>query len=140
MKIGEIAQQARVSRSIIRYYEDKGVLPPAIRDRSGYRDYGDADLARIQLVTGARRLGCSFVEIKDMIAMQERESLPSSHLLQLLADKVVEVGSEIDRLKSVQRELSRLRDLAMKLVHARAASTARSHEPGVCEKQIAGVE
>ncbi len=117
MKIGEIAQHAGVSRSIIRYYEGKGVLPPATRDRSGYRAYGEADLARIRLVTGARRLGCSFREIKDMIAVQEQEGQPPSHLLQLLADKIHEVGDEIDRLKCVQAEFSRLYDVALRLAH-----------------------
>src|SRR5512141_1601298 len=108
MKIGEIAQQARVSKSIIRYYEGKGVLPPASRDSSGYRDYGASDLARIRLVAGARRLGCSFVEIRDIIAMQDQASVPSSAVLDLLATKVGEVGSELDQLRFVQTELERL--------------------------------
>ncbi len=64
MKIGEIAEQTGVSKSIIRYYEGKGVLPRAVRDSAGYRDHGDAELARIRFVTSARRLGCSFPEIR----------------------------------------------------------------------------
>ena len=115
MKIGEIAQQTGVSKSIIRYYEEKGVLPRALRDRSGYREYGAPDLARIRLVTGARRLGCTFVEIKDIIAIQEQGGVPSSHLLELLAHKLDEVGNEMDRLKCIQKELSHLRDLAFRL-------------------------
>lgn len=121
MKIAEIAQQAGVSTSIIRYYEGKGVLPRAIRDSSGYRDYGDSDLARIRLVAGARRLGCSFVEIKDIIAMQEQECIPASYLLELLEHKVVEVGNEIERLRLVQTELSRLHDIGLRLAREKAA-------------------
>ncbi len=132
MKIGEIAQQARVSKSIIRYYEGKGVLPRATRDRSGYRDYGDADLARIRLVTGARRLGCSFTEIRAMVAMQDEESAPSSHLLELLCHKVDDVSSEIDRLKFVQKELRRLRNLAARLAHS-ASKSRRPRRTGVAE-------
>lgn len=115
MKIGEIAQQARVSRSIIRYYEGKGVLPPAIRDSSGYREYGESDLVRIRLVTGARRLGCSFGEIKNLIAIQEKGCTPSADVLELLAHKVMEVRNEIDCLKLIQAELSRLHNLALSL-------------------------
>jgi len=115
MKIGEIAQRTGVSKSIIRYYEGKGVLPPACRDRSGYREYRASDLARIQLVTGARRLGCSFGEIKAMVAMQDRHNIPSSHILELLAHKVTEVDQEMDRLRQVRLQLSDLRELALRL-------------------------
>jgi DNA-binding transcriptional MerR regulator len=128
MKIGEIAQQAGVSASIIRYYERKGVLPRATRDACGYRDYGAADLARVRLVRGARRLGCSFVEIQNIIAMQEEASIPASDLLELLEHKVVEVGDEIDRLRLVQTELSRLHNVALSLARDHAADYRSSIE------------
>ena len=115
MKIGEIAQRAHVSTSIIRYYERKGILPRASRDSLGYRDYGDADLARIQLIRGARQLGCSFAEIKAITTMEDLQNAPSEHVLVLLAHKVSEVGGEIDRLRHVQVELSRLHELALNL-------------------------
>lgn len=115
MKIGEIAQQARVSKSIIRYYEGKGVLPRASRNSSGYRDYGAKDLQRIRLVAGARRLGCSFDEIRNIIAMQEQASLLSLDMLELLAKKVDEVACEIDQLRFLRTELARLHEMAMKL-------------------------
>ncbi len=115
MKIGEIAQQTHVSKSIIRYYEDKGVLPRAVRDAAGYRDYGDAELQRIQLVTVARRLGCSFHEIKELVAVREGQNPPSQRILELLRTKVVEVEQEIERLRRVQCELLELQDMAEKL-------------------------
>jgi DNA-binding transcriptional MerR regulator len=55
MRIGEIAEQTGVSGYIIRYYESKGVLPRPGRDEFGYRSYGEAELASIRFVTGARR-------------------------------------------------------------------------------------
>jgi DNA-binding transcriptional MerR regulator len=115
MKIGEIAQQTRVSKSIIRYYEGKGVLPRAVRDAAGNRDYGSSDLARIRLITGLRRLGCSFEDIKNTMTMVDEQCLPSSDLLELLARKKSEVRSEIDRLTYIQGELFRLQDLALAL-------------------------
>ena len=115
MRIGEIAQRTRVSKSIIRYYEDKGVLPRAVRDAAGYRDYGDVELARIQLVTVARRLGCSFEEIKELMAIRAGQESPSEQLLELLRDKIVQVEQEIDRLRHVQCELLELQDVAERL-------------------------
>ena len=123
MKIGEIAQQTGVSKSIIRYYEGKGVLPRAIRDSYGYRDYGEAELARIRFVTGVRRLGCSFAEIKVMIALQDLHHIPSSQILDLLSHKITEADAEMERLRRVQAELSRLREIALELTQNEPAMT-----------------
>lgn len=122
MRIGEIAQQTGVSRSIIRYYESKGVLPTPGRDEIGYRSYGEAELARIRFVTGARRLGCSFPEIKALIALQEEHHVPSSKLLQLLACKMKEVEDEMERLRQMQATLSRLHTHGLSLVEATPAT------------------
>src|SRR5512140_1784112 len=99
MKIGDIARQANVSKSIIRYYEGKGVLPRAGRDSAGYREYGDAELARIRFVTGARRLGCSFPQIRAMIELQDGNCVPEEQTLHLLSHKIMEVEDEVERLK-----------------------------------------
>ncbi len=115
MRIGEIARQARVSKSIIRYYEEKGVLPQAARDAAGFRDYGDAELARIRLVTVVRRMGCSFEEIHQLVAIQEGRTYPSERMKELLSRKIVELGEEIDRLRRVQCELLELREVAERL-------------------------
>ncbi len=85
------------SRSPIRYYEGKELLPGARRDATGYRSYGNAELARIRFVTSARRLGCSFAEIKSLIALQEEQHIPSSKLLNLLKHKIVEIENEMER-------------------------------------------
>jgi MerR family transcriptional regulator, copper efflux regulator len=112
MRIGEIARKARVSKSIIRYYERKGILPCPMRNSSGYRDYGAADLDRIQVVAAARRLGCTFSEIMAIISMRETQSDLTPHFRQLVDYKVVEVGEEIDRLRIIQAELLRLQQIA----------------------------
>jgi DNA-binding transcriptional MerR regulator len=123
MKIGEVAERTGVSESIIRYYERKGVLPRPRRDAAGYRDYSDIDFARIQLVTGARRLGCSLAEIKSIIALQDRQHVPSMQILELLSHKVNEVGREMDRLKEIRAALSRLHRLGLQMTEGAGVST-----------------
>jgi len=43
MKIGELSKQTSVSIDTIRYYEKRGLIPPAARTQSGYRQYSDGD-------------------------------------------------------------------------------------------------
>jgi arsenate reductase len=57
MRIAELARRASVAASAVRWYEQAGVLPPPPRLDNGYRDYGEADLARLRLVVSLRRLG-----------------------------------------------------------------------------------
>ena len=51
MKISELADQAGVTTSAIRYYERIGLLPSPIRTDSGYRSYDNGATARLVFVT-----------------------------------------------------------------------------------------
>ena len=44
MNIGQAAHASGVSAKMIRYYEQTGLIPPANRTQSGYRDYSDTDV------------------------------------------------------------------------------------------------
>ncbi len=57
MRIAELARRAGIAASAVRWYEQAGVLPVAPRRENGYRDYGEADLARLRLLVALRRLG-----------------------------------------------------------------------------------
>ena len=45
MNIGQAAARSGVSAKMVRHYESLGLLPKVQRTDSGYRQYGDADLA-----------------------------------------------------------------------------------------------
>lgn len=57
MRVSEVARQAGIAPSAVRFYEESGALPRVARRQNGYRDYDDADLARLRLVVALRRLG-----------------------------------------------------------------------------------
>ena len=57
MNIGEAAKQAGVTAKMIRHYEATGLLPQASRTEAGYRQYGEADIARLGFIRRCRTLG-----------------------------------------------------------------------------------
>ena len=57
MKIGKVASQAGVTVDTVRFYERVGVLPPAARTESGYRDYEPETVERIQLTRELQAIG-----------------------------------------------------------------------------------
>jgi hypothetical protein len=46
MRIGEVARQAGITCSAIRFYEGLGLLPEPQRTASGYRDYDQSVVGR----------------------------------------------------------------------------------------------
>ena len=57
VRVSELAARAGVAASAVRWYENVGILPRAVRLRNGYREYDDTDLARLRIVVSLRRLG-----------------------------------------------------------------------------------
>ncbi|MEU9947400.1 MerR family transcriptional regulator [Streptomyces sp. NPDC047939] len=47
MRIGALARTAGVSRRLLRYYEEQGLLRP-LRLTNGYREYSEADVAAVR--------------------------------------------------------------------------------------------
>ena len=56
----------------IRFYERKGLLPPAQRGANGYRDYDASALTRLQFIRSGQAAGLALVEIASILALRER--------------------------------------------------------------------
>jgi DNA-binding transcriptional MerR regulator len=108
LKIQDLSLQTGVTAKTIRYYEQVGVLPPPARRSNGYREYTQADVDRLRLVAGARRLELSLDDIREIIALRDRREAPCRVLLERIQQKANEVA---ERIKAFQRLESELRDL-----------------------------
>ncbi|MFJ8209042.1 MerR family transcriptional regulator [Streptomyces sp. NPDC096033] len=72
--IGELARRTGLTVKAIRFYSDKGIVPPTGRSPAGYRLYGPQALARLGLVRTLRELGLDLATIRKVL---DREaSLP----------------------------------------------------------------
>jgi DNA-binding transcriptional MerR regulator len=107
LKIGELAQRARVTAKAIRFYERKQVLPPATRAANGYRIYGEDVVEMLRFVKQATGLGLTLAEIKDIIAIRQGGRPPCTHVHQLLRDKAEELDRKLKDLVDVRRRIRR---------------------------------
>jgi DNA-binding transcriptional MerR regulator len=119
MRIGELAQQTCVSKSIIRYYETIGLIPHPRREPSGYRSYTEADVDRIRLVVRARLAGLNVPDIRELLQMQYDGQPPSQHLLAVLERKTDEVRLRVEHLQGLEAQLQGLYSLGLKLAEIR---------------------
>jgi len=95
MRIGELAKRAGVSTSKIRFYESKGLLPPAARLDNGYRDYGDRDLEVVNFTTRAQSLGFTLRDVITHLSLPEggaRKARLQARLEEKLSELDVHLG------------------------------------------------
>jgi MerR family redox-sensitive transcriptional activator SoxR len=77
--IGELSARSGRSASAIRWYEQVGLLPPAVR-AAGRRVYGEADVRRLAVIDAAQRGGLSLDEIRVLLAGGSLRDLAATRL------------------------------------------------------------
>jgi DNA-binding transcriptional MerR regulator len=113
MQIQELSQNTGVPAKTIRFYESTGLLPPPKRRANGYRDYGEADIDRVKLVAGARRLDFSLDDIEEILALRDRREAPCRVVLEMLQQKAGEIRQRIKQLQRLEKELRQLYALGL---------------------------
>jgi DNA-binding transcriptional MerR regulator len=103
VKIGELAARTGVTIDTIRFYERRGVLPAAARRPSGYRDYPDSTVARIQMARDLQQLGFSLDEIIDALRAHEAGGVTCASELWRLTAVLDRIDARIADLRRTRR-------------------------------------
>lgn len=113
MQIQTVSLQSGISAQTIRYYESVGLLPEPQRKPNGYRVYVPKDVERVRFVAGARRLGLSIDDIREIIALRDTGEAPCRTVLAMLKQKADEIQQRILELKRMETELRTLHSLGL---------------------------
>jgi DNA-binding transcriptional MerR regulator len=70
LSIGELARRTGLTVKTVRFYADRGIVPPAARSPAGYRRYDPAAVARLQLVRTLRELGLDLATIRRVVTRE----------------------------------------------------------------------
>lgn len=103
--IGQIAADAGVNTSAIRYYERVGLLPEAER-RSGQRRYTDETVRRLRVIDIAKRAGFTLDDARTLLATQDDGAPAHEQIRELAQRKLPEVDALIERAEAMKRWLS----------------------------------
>jgi MerR family redox-sensitive transcriptional activator SoxR len=101
LSIGEVAREAGVPASTLRYYEKAGLLPAPPR-RSGRRCYTGAVLGRIRLVRLALEAGFTIGETRVFLTGFSEQTPPAARWRTLAARKLQEVNALMDRAQRMK--------------------------------------
>ena len=108
LTVSALADQAGLSADTVRYYERVGLLPEPARSAAGYRLYDQDAVGRLRLIKGAQRAGLRLREIGELLQVADKGQCPCGHTETLLRDRLAEVRSELERLRALEADLTRL--------------------------------
>jgi MerR family transcriptional regulator, copper efflux regulator len=101
LAIGEVAQQAGVATSALRYYDELGLLPPATRV-NGRRRYTPEAVFRVGAILLLTEVGFTLAEVGRILASRA-ESPKAWH--DLAEAKVAELQTVIDQAEAARAAL-----------------------------------
>ena len=108
MRIGEAARRSGMAAKTIRFYEEAGLIAPAPRTDSGYREFGRDDVRRLQFIHRARDLGFSIAEVDRLLSLWSDRERASADVKRLALEHVA-------RVETKMAELGQMRDAILHL-------------------------
>jgi MerR family mercuric resistance operon transcriptional regulator len=106
LTIGKLAAAEGVGVETVRFYQRRGLLAQPERRGSGYREYSEADRARLVFIRRARRLGFTLGEIGDLLGPAEANS--TEEIARAAQAKLTDVDQQVRELELLRCRLRRL--------------------------------
>ena len=106
LTIGTLATLAGVHVETIRFYQRKGLLPEPDKPYGSIRRYGTSDVARVQFVKSAQRLGFSLDEISRLLLLDDGTHCDEAR--ELGEKKLANVRGKLADLQRIEAVLASL--------------------------------
>jgi DNA-binding transcriptional MerR regulator len=106
LTIGKLAAAEGVGVETVRFYQRRGLLGQPERRGSGYREYSEADRARLVFIRRARLLGFTLAEIADLLGPAEANS--AAEIARAAEAKLADVDQQVRELELLRCRLRRL--------------------------------
>ncbi|WP_214104102.1 MerR family transcriptional regulator [Acrocarpospora catenulata] len=115
MRIGDAAAAAGTTPRALRFYEQRGLLPPPPRTLTGQREYGQSEVARVRIIRELLSLGLTIEDVRtcaDRLHLLEGDTLPPrggpgcSTANRVVERRLTALDEEIARLSRVREQLA----------------------------------
>ena len=105
MKIGEVAKRSGVGIETIRFYEREELLQEPKRRPSGYRQYDESTIKRLEYISRAKELGFTLAEIRELLELSFAAHSGCDHIRQRAEAKIADIENKIRNLQKMRRSL-----------------------------------
>lgn len=109
MKIGEVAKRSGTGIETIRFYEREGLLLEPERRPSGYRQYDESTVERLDYIRRAKELGFTLAEVRELLELSFAQS-DCDHIRQRAEEKIADIEQKIRSLQLMKRSLGKIVD------------------------------
>ncbi len=128
VRIGSLARRLGLTPRALRYWEQRGLLPPAHRSRGGSRVYGADHVEAARGVMQLKRAGFALDEIcavQDSLRRSRTALAGMGGLAAALADREEQVRALVADLTALQAELTAARESVLRCdgCHGKALDT-----------------
>lgn len=128
LRIGDVASAAGVSVDALRFYERRGLLHPAARRASGYREYTPDTIRLVRFIRRAQALGFTLAEVQDLVRLRERAWAGNgpAQVREAVDAKVRDIDRRLRELQALRGALGRLITACDEACSKPSDSTART--------------
>lgn len=108
LKIGVFARLADTNLRTLRYYEEMGLLVPALRSDGGFRYYRPTDANRVRMIRNLQELGLQLDQIAELLRTRDEDGDRHSWLQRVeraLREQERLIGDRIEALEAQKKEL-----------------------------------
>ena len=139
MNIGQAAKSSGVSAKMIRYYEQIGLIPKAIRSDAGYRHYSPPDVRSLRFIRRSRDLGFSVEQISQLLVLWRDGDRASADVKAMALSHAGALKAKIVQLQAMAQTLEHLADQCQGDGHAECPILADLAEPAITVLRISQV-
>lgn len=105
MKINEVVKKLNISHDTLRFYEKSGLLGVIKRDDSGFRNYNDSDLKRIEFILCMRNVGVPIEVLKQYMNLFDMGDDTIEQRKILLIEQKKEIDKKIKDMQAASKKL-----------------------------------
>jgi DNA-binding transcriptional MerR regulator len=106
--IGALSKKTGVKVPTIRYYEQIGLIDPAVRTEGNQRRYSEHELERLGFIRHARDLGFSIEAIGALIELNHHPDKVCAEANAIARKQLIDTQAKIASLQRLETELQRI--------------------------------
>lgn len=134
MKISEVSSRLKISKSMIRYYEEKEIINIP-RDENKYRYFDEETISYLKLIIDLKRLNLQLKDIAYVINLFKKPVSKdcNNKTLNYLDHLIKQIKIDIDRQNTILNRLESVKDLSKDMNYEKNKSLILNKLSGVKE-------
>lgn len=101
MNIGQASKASGVTAKMIRYYDEIGLVQPASRTDSNYREYDQRQINELRFIKRGRNLGFSMEEITRLLSLWRDRGRPSREVKAIADRHLADLDARIAEMQGM---------------------------------------